>query len=231
MIDGKRILAVIPARGGSKGIPKKNIKELAGKPLIAWTIDAASKSKYIDKCVVSTDDFEIQSVVERYGGEVLVRPDELARDDSPSIVAILHAVDNNPNFDFVVMLQPTSPLRTEKDIDGCIEECFKNNEECCVSVTEAEISPYWMYRLDGENRLEPILPINKDRWYQRQKLPAVYQLNGAVYVASVKYAREHFAMVDSGARAYVMPAERSYDIDNMIDFMLVEYILNNLENK
>lgn len=230
MIEGKKILAVIPARGGSKGIPKKNIRKLAGKPLIAWTIDAALKSQYIDKCVVSTDDFEIQKVAECYGGEVLVRPDELAQDDSPSIATILHAVDNNPNFDFVVMLQPTSPLRTEKDIDACIEVCIRGNEECCVSVTEVAVSPYWMYKLDNENRLNAILPIDKDMWYQRQKLPVVYQLNGAVYVASVKYARKHFAMVDSGAKAYVMPPERSYDIDDMTDFMLVEYVVNHLKD-
>lgn len=128
MINGKKVLAIIPARGGSKGIPKKNIKPLNGKPLIAWTIEEAKKSVYIDKLIVSTDCEEILEVAKEFGAEVpFKRPAELAQDDTPSVELILHAIDYLSGYDYITLLQPTSPLRVVKDIDQCISKTIKGN--------------------------------------------------------------------------------------------------------
>ena len=226
MYEDKKILAIIPARGGSKGVLRKNIRELCGKPLIAWTIDAAKKSRYIDTCVISTEDEEIKKVSESYGGYVpFMRPSEFARDDSPSIDAILHAVDNMPGYDYIVLLQPTSPLRIAEDIDGTIELCFKGKSLSAVSVTESEKSPYWMYTLNETGEMSPVLTIDKEKSYQRQKLPKVYRLNGAVYVAEKNFLKKNRGFIDAETLGYVMPASRSSDIDSILDFKLAEFIM------
>ena len=207
-------------------MPRKNIKMLAGKPLIAWTIEEAKKSKFIDMCIVSTEDEEIKSVAEEWGGHVpFMRPAELAQDDTPGIEPVLHAITMMPGYDFVVLLQATSPLRTAEDIDGAIAYCMEQGSESCVSVTEAEHSPYWMYSMDKENRLQPILKIAKEDSYQRQKLPKVYQLNGAVYVASVDFVRQEREFIGDDTLGYVMPQERSYDIDTVLDFEVAEAVM------
>lgn len=206
MYQGKSILTIIPARGGSKGVPRKNIKLLAGKPLIAWTIEEAKKSQFIDTCIVSTEDEEIKAVAEQWGGNVpFMRPAELAQDDTPGIEPVLHAIKMLPGYDFVVLLQVTSPLRTVEDIDGAIAYCLDNGSESCVSVTEAEHSPYWMYRMDDQKHLQPILEIEKEESYQRQKLPKVYQLNGAVYVASIDFVQRRKDFVEEDTLGYRMP--------------------------
>jgi len=226
MLYNKKILAVIPTRGGSKGIPRKNIRELAGKPLIAWTIAEAKKSKYIDRCIVSTEDEEIMQVAEKWGGDVpFKRPTKLAEDDSPGIDTILHAIDELPAYDCVMMLQATSPLRTVADIDGCIEYFFRNEAEACVSVTSAEANPYWMYTLEDGNRMKPILSLPKEKFYQRQKLPIVYQLNGAVYIAEKKWLMKNKSFITEETLGYVMPINRSYDIDTEMDFIMINKIL------
>ena len=126
MLNGKTILAIIPARGGSKGIPRKNIKPLAGKPLIAWTIEEAKKSKYIDRLILSSEDEEIIRIAKKWGCEVpFVRPKEFAEDETSGIEPILHAIETlSEKYDYVCLLQPTSPLRTVNDIDGCIKKCI-----------------------------------------------------------------------------------------------------------
>lgn len=226
MYNGKKILAIIPARGGSKGVPRKNIKVLAGKPLIAWTIEEAQKSKFIDMCIVSTEDEEIKTVAEEWGGKVpFMRPSELAQDDTPGIEPVLHAIKMLPGYDFVVLLQVTSPLRTIEDIDGAIKYCMKNEYESCVSVTEAENSPYWMYYINEKERLQPILQIEDENSYQRQKLPKVYQLNGAIYMASVNFLQRQGEFIGDDTVGYVMPHERSYDIDTIVDFEMVEWLV------
>lgn len=226
MYKGKKILAIIPARGGSKGVPRKNIKMLAGKPLIAWTIEEAKKSKYIDMCIVSTEDQKIKSVAEKWGGNVpFMRPIELAQDDTPGIEPVLHAIKMLSGYDFVVLLQATSPLRTVEDIDGAIAYCLDKSYESCVSVTEVEHSPYWMYQMDKQKHLQPILKIEKEKSYQRQKLPKVYQLNGAVYVASVDCVQRERSFIGAETLGYVMPQERSYDIDTMMDFQVAEVLM------
>lgn len=226
MYKGKKILAVIPARGGSKGIPRKNIKELGGKPLIAWTIECAKKSAYIDRAIVSTEDEEIAEVARKCGGDVpFMRPLELAQDDTPGVMPVIHAVDALPGYDYVVLLQVTSPFRTAEDIDGTIKKCLDANADTCVSVTEAESSPYWMYRLGRDDRLNPLLAADMGKNYQRQKLPLVYQLNGAVYVSKCEVLRHDKKLVGLNTIGYVMNAGHSLDIDNIQDFMLAEIMM------
>ena len=228
MFREHKILAIIPARGGSKGVPRKNIRELAGKPLIAWTIEETKKSRYIDRCIVSTEDDEIATVAKKWGGEIpFMRPGELAQDGTPGIEPVLHAINLLPDYDIIVLLQVTSPLRTVEDIDGCIEKCLREGAESCVSVTEVESSPYWMYTLQDKNVIKPLLMIDKEKSYQRQKLPKVYQLNGAVYVCNRSFLIKEKDFIGENTLGYIMPNERSYDIDTVLDFKLVECLMAN----
>jgi len=224
MINGKTVLAIIPARGGSKGVPRKNIRELAGKPLIAWSIEAAKKSQYIDRIVVSTDDQEIAEVATQWGGEVpFLRPSELAQDSTPGIAPVLHMLSNlEPSYDLVVLLQPTSPLRTVEDIDGTIALMLNRNAKACVSVVEPDKSPYWMYTIEKNGYLHPALEGDYSR---RQELPAVYALNGAVYAADVSWLYDKKTFLDEQTLAYIMPKERSADIDTELDFKITELLL------
>ncbi len=226
MYQDKKILAVIPARGGSKGVPRKNVRMLAGKPLIVWTIEEAKKSKFIDRCIVSTEDEEIKSVAEAWGGDVpFMRPKEMAQDDTPGIEPVLHAAEMLPEYNCIVLLQATSPLRIVDDIDGAITRFFENKCDSCVSVAEVEHSPYWMYQFDRQEHLIPILKMEQEKSYQRQKLPKVYQLNGAIYVADVEFLRRQRGFIGDKTNGYVMPRDRSYDIDTILDFEVVEMIM------
>jgi len=225
MIDGRTVLAVIAARGGSKGLPRKNILPLAGKPLIAWSIECASQSKYIDRCIISTDDQEIANVAKEWGGDVpFLRPAELARDDTPGILPVMHAVENIGGYDLVVLLQPTSPLRTPSDIDGCLKTMTDANAPACVSVTPAEQSPFWMYMITEKGTLKPVLD-GADRDVPRQRLPDVYVLNGAVYAAEIEWLKETRSFLTGETVAYVMPRERSVDIDTLDDFRMAEMMM------
>lgn len=225
MIQGKSILAIIPARGGSKGIPRKNIRMLAGKPLIAWTIEEAKKSKYIDRLILSSEDEEIIKVAKEWGCEVpFVRPAELAKDDTPGIEPVLHAISMLPGYDYVVLLQPTSPLRLVDDIDGCIETCLSANAPSCVSVTEVNQHPYLMYKIDKTGYLAPFRD-QKNEIHRRQDLPAVYILNGAAYVAASTWVQQSRSFLRPDTKAYVMPKGRSQDIDDSIDLQIAELIL------
>jgi N-acylneuraminate cytidylyltransferase len=217
MIDDCSVLGVILARGGSKGLPRKNVCDLAGKPLIAWTIEAGHESKYLDRLILSSDDEEIMEVAEEYGCEVpFRRPAELAQDDTPSMDALLHAMDQVPEYDYVVLLQPTSPLRTAEDIDATIERCYQAGTPACVTVTETEKPPQWMYNLDDEARLEPVLD-SDEAVTRRQEAPTTYVLNGAVYAARTDWLRETRDFVTDQTRAHVMSEMRSADMDTALD--------------
>lgn len=219
-----KILAVIPARGGSKGVPRKNVKMLAGKPLIAWTIEEAKKSKYIDRVIISSEDEEILGVAKNYGCEVpFVRPKELAEDNTPGIEPILHAISECTGFEYVVLLQPTSPLRTVQDIDGCIKKILEYNAEFCVSVSRADKSPYWMFTLNNE-KLVPVFP-EEHKIANRQALPVSYAINGAVYVAKIDSLKKTKNFINDSTLSYIMPNESSIDIDTMQDFKVCEFLL------
>lgn len=231
MRDGKKILGIIPARGGSKGLPRKNIREFAGKPLIAWTILEAMKSRYLDRCIVSTEDEEIRKIAEENGGDVpFLRPYRLAQDDTASIDVVLDVMNYFSEYEYAVLLQPTSPLRTVEDIDAAIACCMEHGAESCVSVTAVEHSPYWMYQLNEFHRLKPLMEITRKEIYQRQKLPKLYRLNGAVYVNSRNMLKKTQGFIDSNSVAYIMPQERSYDIDTMQDFKIAEMLIKERRN-
>ena len=226
MIADNKVIAIIPARGGSKGVPGKNIVRIGSKPLIAWTIEAANKSKYIDRLILSSDDETIMATAREYGCEVPFRREpRLASDDSPSLDVVFDALERCPGYDWVVVLQPTSPLRTAEDIDIALERCVELKAPACVSVCEAEQSPYWMYTLHDGHHLIPLLPpLGATR---RQDLPPVYVLNGATYVADAVWLLNNRNFLTTETVAYVMPIERSLDIDTEADVSRLKAIIGN----
>jgi N-acylneuraminate cytidylyltransferase len=223
MLDGMKILAIVPARGGSKGVPRKNVRPVAGKPLIRWTLEAAKASACVDRIVVSSDDDEILSVAAAFDPSVpLRRPAELATDVAGSLDVVLHALDAVPGYELAILLQPTSPLRIAEDIDGCLTAM--RGKSSCVSVCAAEESPYWMYRLEGDGKLSRLIE-GGDAYARRQDLPAVYLLNGALYAFRSDWLRKTRAFVDKDTVGFVMPAERSIDIDTEADLLRAERAL------
>lgn len=230
MIGDKKVLAVIPARGGSKGVPGKNIRDLAGKPLIAWTVEAAQASTLIDRVIVTTDSPRILEVATAFGADApFLRPAELSQDDTPGAAPFLHALAEVPGYDIAVLLQPTSPLRSAEDIDGCVRLCFENDAGPVLSVTEVTKHPAWMFSLP-QGRFEPILPelAKVDR---RQDLPKVYSLNGAIYTVPVSRFLQEGALMVPDSAAYVMPSDRSVDIDTEFDFAIAEFLMGLRRNE
>ena len=225
MIDQQTVLAVIPARGGSKGLPGKNILPLAGKPLIAWSIEAAAACPEIDRVILSSDDAHIITVARSLGCEVpFVRPAALASDSASGSDVILHALETLPEFyDWVVVLQPTSPLRLATDITACLQLCIQYNAPACVSVVPGK-SPFWSYFLASDLCLTPILGRDNTQ-AGRQQLPPSYTLNGAVYVARSRWFQQNRTFVGAETRAYTMPDERSVDVDSALDFKLAGLLL------
>lgn len=234
MVSNKRILAVIPARGGSKGLPRKNIRLLNGKPLISYTIEAALHSQLIDRVLVSTEDQEIADISRTFGAEVpFMRPEDLADDASSTIEVIKHTVNwlkENEHYqpDLICLLQCTSPLRNSKDIDGTISKLFATGMDAAVSICEAEINPYWTNVLH-ENKLEYFIPEGKSI-LRRQDLPKVYRLNGAVYVIKTEKFLEENTLEPDNITGYIMENINSIDIDDKIDFDLAELIIQAREN-
>lgn len=225
MIEGKKVIGIIPARGGSKGLHKKNIKSLLGIPLIGWTIKEAQKSKCIDRLILSSDDQEIISISKKYGLEVpFLRPSKLAQDDTIPMEVTLHALKQCPGFDIVVALQPTSPLRKVEDIDGAIRKMIDSGAPACVSVTFPDKSPYWMFKIDEQERLVSLFPQNKIA-KNRQDLPLAYALNGAVYTARIDWIKTKKNFITNETICYPMPRLRSFDIDDEDDFIIIEKLI------
>lgn len=221
MINGNKIIAIIPARGGSKGLHRKNVRLLGGKPLIAWTIEAAHASRYLDRVILSSDDDEIISVAAEYKCEIpFKRNSNLATDDTPSIEVVIDALKHCPGYEWVVLLQPTSPMRTSEDIDRTIEQLVTLNAPACVTVCETEQSPYWMFALETEARLLPIIPVSN--FSRRQDMPPTYALNGAVYVARTDWLLSERTFISTDTVAYIMPSERSIDIDTEEDLHKIQ---------
>ena len=193
MIGSKKILAIVPARERSKRIFKKNTKLLLGKPLIVYTIEAALKSEYLDKIIVSTDDKEITEVSRRYGVEVIKRPKTLATNKAKTVDAIFHVLDvlERKKYipDLIVLLQPTSPLRNSGDIDKAINTFFRNKGDSVVSVYQMEPSSYWSFKIEG-GYLKPLLG-RKNFLKRSQDLSKTYVINGSIYIASPKIIRKY----------------------------------------
>jgi CMP-N,N'-diacetyllegionaminic acid synthase len=228
MYKNKKFLAIIPARGGSKGIPNKNIMDICGKPLIAYTIEAGKKSKYIDEIMVSTDSVTIKEVAVQYGAKIpFLRPELLSDDSAKSIDLVLHAIDfymsNNTYFDYVILLQPTSPLRTFAQIDEAIEKLMDSNGNSLVSVREADENPVLMRSIAGE-KLKEVISFQGQN-LRRQDLPTFYIFNGALYINSIDMLVNKKSFIDEDTIPYVMSKESSVDIDTKLDAKLVEFII------
>lgn len=234
MYKKKRILAIITARGGSKGIPRKNIKELNGKPLIGHTIETAKKSIFLTRCILSTDDQEIAEVAENFGCDVpFMRPNELAQDNSTSIPVIQHAIqwlreNQGEEYDYVMILQPTSPFRTSDDIDACIKKIVDTDADSVMSVVQlVDFSLKKLKKIEDDI----LLPFVEDEGVQssrRQDLMPMYKRNCAVYLTK----RELIEVGDlfgTVSRPYIMPEERSVDINKPIDFEIAEFFAQRIK--
>ncbi|MDP3624755.1 MAG: acylneuraminate cytidylyltransferase family protein [Methanobacteriaceae archaeon] len=223
----ENIISVIPARGGSKGLLRKNVKSIAGTQLITYSINAANNSKYIKNSFISTEDPEIESISKNCGFEVIKRPETLAKDNSLTIDVILHSLDffeeKGAIIDLLVLLQPTSPLRTSIDIDNAIELYINNDCESVISVSELEHSPYWSLKLQNSY----LIPSFGKEYFEkrRQDLPTLYSPNGAIFISKPEYLRKHKTFYSEKTLPYIMPPERSIDIDTELDFKLAELIL------
>jgi len=224
------IIAIIPARGGSKRIPQKNIRDLHGKPLIAWSIETALASS-IDRVIVSTDNSEIAEISSNYGAEVpFLRPPELAKDQSPDLPVCSHTLnflEQTENYisDAIVWLRPTSPLRTTQDIEECIQKQVTSNADCVRSVCNVSHHPYWMKSFKDDQLLPFLEGKDEQKYYQSQLLPPVYRLNGAVDVIATKFIREQNLLYGGDMRGYLMPEMRSIDIDTELDLLIAEVLI------
>ena len=233
MFNTQKILALIPARGGSKGIKDKNIISLAGKPLIAYSIETAKCSKYIDDIVVTTDSEKIAEISKHYGASVpFIRPTELAADTSKTIDAVLHAIKTlktmGKEYDTLVLLQPTQPLRTYKDVDGAIEEYYKNDREGLVSVSCVNDSPLLIRSINENGKLVNLLSQNST--CRRQDMPEYYKVNGCIYINKTDEIDENTSFNDNRV-PFIMRKEHSIDIDEMSDLYLTQYYLKIKNNK
>lgn len=218
----KKVLGIIPARKGSKGLPKKNIKPFAGKELILWSIEAAISSNSIDKTIVSTDCKEIAALSNDNGADVpFIRPIELSSDKSKSIDVVLHAIDHTEIYDYVILLQPTSPLRTSKHIDEAFNEMLDRDLKSCVSISITKSNPYLMYNMDSNSTISSVRS-HQDQYSRRQDYPEFYELNGAIYIAQVDWLKKNKSFISEDTFGYIMSQNQSYDIDTLDDFLLAE---------
>jgi D-3-phosphoglycerate dehydrogenase / 2-oxoglutarate reductase len=224
-------LGVIPARGGSKSVPRKNIAPVHGKPLITYTIEAAQRSRLLTHFLVSSDDAEIMAVARQYGAPVpFIRPAELATDTAPSLPVVQHAVGemeriHGITYDYVVLLQPTTPLRLSEDIDAALEKLAATGADSVISVCDVgAYHPARMRQIVDDRLVE--LPIREPKeMARRQDLPPVYIRNGAIYAVKRDVVMLQNSMSGSDCRPYIMPEERSVNVDSKLDLLLAEILL------
>ena len=214
-----KVIAIIPARGGSKGIPRKNLVNFSGKPLMQWSIDAALKSTYITDVVVSSDDDEILNVAQVHKRVLAIkRPKELAQDNSKTAPVLTHVLESlkEVKYDYLILIQPTSPLRTAEDIDLAFEKLLNSEATSLISVCELEHHPYKSFKLDENGYLQGI--INNDYpFYPRQSLPKTYRANGAIYIIKVNDFIKDETLFTNKATHFEMSVEASLDIDTIKD--------------
>ena len=224
-----RAIAFIFARGGSKGLPQKNIRPLDGKPLIQWSIETAFATVGIEKVFVSTDDADIATVARAAGAEVIQRPAELATDSSPEWLSWRHAIkhvrSNYGPFDAFVSLPATSPLRHEKDVSAAIKQLLITDSDICISVTPANRSPYFNMVKQNQDGSVELVNITATGVNRRQDAPEVFDITTVVYVAKPEFVLEKNAMFDGKVTSVLIPKVRAVDIDDIYDFMLAEAIV------
>jgi CMP-N-acetylneuraminic acid synthetase len=223
-----KIISIIPARGGSKGLPKKNILPLGNKPLIAWSIEASLKSKFINKTIVSSDSDEILEIANSYGADIIKRPAHLALDTTPSepvIENVLKNIENLEDYDYLVLLQPTSPLRDEIDIDSSFELLFEKQATALISVKEIDNKILKAFKNNSNGYLEGIAN-NNYPFMRRQDLPKVFMPNGAIYIVKINEFLENKKLFTSKTISYLMSEEKSLDIDTQEDLIKAKEYLN-----
>lgn len=226
MLNGKTFLAIIPARGGSKRLPRKNILDLASKPLIGWSIEAGLKSKYIDKVIVTSDDEEILNIAKQFGSDTIKRPDALANDTATSFDTIKHTIDNAAKYNYIVLLQPTSPLRTAEQIDEAIAFLESKKANAVVSVCEMDHNPLWSNTLPEDGNMGSFLR-DEVKNKRSQDLESYFRLNGAIYICDTsRLLDEKSFFISDDIFAYKMDRESSVDIDEKIDFQFAEILIN-----
>lgn len=239
MYKNKNILGFIPARGGSKGLPRKNIKPLLGKPLIAWTIEQALASKYLDRVVVSTEDEEIAEISKKYGAEVpFLRPKELARDESTTIDVILHTLNWFENagekYDYLALLEPTSPLREKNDIDKCIELLINNEAaKSIVSVSKLESAhPEFNIVIDKKSGfIKKVNGTTEFKVLRRQDLPDIYFFDGTIYISEISTLKIKRTFYHKLTISYIVPRWKSLEIDELSDIICAEALLKSKLSK
>lgn len=229
MYKDKKILALIPARGGSKGIKDKNIINLNGQPLISYTIDSAKYSCYIDDIVVTTDSEKIANVAKAFGAEIpFMRPASLAADSSKTIDCVLHAIHMLENlhrhYDILILLQPTQPLRTAGDIDEAIETFFTSNAKNLVSVSPVTDAPVLIRQINSDGTLKHLL--EQSSTIRRQDMQPYYVVNGCIYINKISDIDESTSFNDN-EYSYIMSSEHSVDIDEPADLTMAAYYLTN----
>lgn len=230
MINNKRVLALVPARGGSKRIPNKNIVEFCGSPLINMTLKCSLDSEYIDEIVVSTDNKEISEAANKFDVEVIQRPKTISGDHSPTIDTILHVLEyKNKGFEIIILLQPTSPLRTANDVDRALEYHQDKNSHSVISVCETEYNIQHINVLPESKNMKNFINEN-DAKIRTQDLPKYYCLNGALYIADIIPLKKNKTFfMGENTYAYIMDKINSIDIDDQYDLKVAEFLFKNHE--
>ncbi len=233
MINQKRVLALVPARAGSKGLPNKNIRPLHGKPLLAWPVEAARASRYVDRVVISTDDAHYAELARQAGADApFLRPADLASDTAPSIGFILHALDtleqDGDRYDYLILLEPTSPLTEASDIDRALEQldAGRAHADAIVGVSAlVSTHPAFAVRIAGEGVIAPYAVPSFGQMPRRQDTEPLFSLDGSLYASSVEALRRERGFCHARTLPYVTPRHKSLEVDDLIDFICIEAIL------
>lgn len=236
MIDGKRVLAIIPARSGSKGLPGKNIRPMNGKPLLAWPVEAARTSVLIDEVIISTDNAEFAAIAAAHGARVpFLRPAELASDTAASIDFIIHALDAleaiGERYDYLVLLEPTSPLTETADVDAALQRLHAaaDTADSIVGVSEMITShPAYAVRVDGQGLASPYLSDGFDKLPRRQDLEPLFCLDGSLYISTVEALRRERGFCHGRTLAFEMAHYKSFEVDDLVDFICIEAVSRHL---
>ena len=233
MIAAKRVLAIIPARAGSKGLPNKNIRPLGGKPLLAWPIEAARGSTYVDRTIVSTDSQSYAEVAAQHGADVpFIRPAELASDSAPSIGFLLHALDtleaDGDNYHYVVLLEPTSPLTESRDIDAALERLDHSagHAAALVGMTPMVTThPAYAMRAQPDGLVRPLIGSDFAAMPRRQDLEPLFCLDGSLYISTVEALRRERAFCHSQTIGFATERHKAMEVDDLVDFICIEAVL------
>lgn len=236
MLNKKRILSIILARENSKGLPGKNVKQLNGKPLLAWPITASNGSKYIDSTILSTDSDNYANIGKTYGASVpFIRPKSLANDDSLSSEAVIHAIEflqkTNDIYDYLILLEPTSPLTQSYDIDSAIESLLNQNKYTSLISASKVVSahPSFCYAIEHDMQIKPYQ--SKVESLRRQEIQELYHCDGSLYISKVNDFLLNKTFYHENTMAYIMPKWKAFEVDDDLDFFLIEQIMNNYKKR